>query len=207
MLSPWMLALLPPWTRGIRQGRMLSACASGGFVADLIDSRWKGIKSEDDYSGWLTKLNSGGGQHVNSIHQGSACVLLQLHLPATNSSRGGDTFHMAAKHPLNTNTACKAQCAGRERRRAGGMDECSWHCEGDGRRRGEDTAEKREGGREGAWFRRGETESVANMCVQSNRKEAFMHRWHVSIASSKAWCAVKCYQTCFDTGVPRLLLR
>lgn len=67
------------------------------------------------------------------------------------------------KAPLKTNRAFKAQSVG-------GMDECGCHCEGVGRRGGDETAEENKGGpqRGGEDVRPGGTQSVQNMFVQLN---------------------------------------
>lgn len=80
------------------------------------------------------------------------------------------------------------------------MDDCSWHCEWDGRRGESDIAEKR-GGRRRWWFQQGEGKSTENMFVQSNRRRSLnmpvtnLHGIHTSMMYS--------YQTCCDTWVDR----
>lgn len=93
-------------------------------------------------------------------------------------------FHIAAKHPWILIMPVKLKV-----RRAGGMDKCSWHCEGDGKRAGDDIADEREGG----WGGEEERTTQPNLlrtCLHSLTVKALRQRWHISIASTQAWRTV-----------------
>lgn len=194
----------------VREGCWVHVYQAASKPFNWSDDRWKGIKSGVDYSGWSTKLNSGGGRRktrrrndvssLNDVSEFCSCYSLHATKNKPYSRVGGKkSISYCCEAPLNTNNACKAQSTGGERQRARGMDECSWHCEGDGRRGGDDIAEKREGGQCAEEKRmiqaRGNQICWKHVCM-SGTFPLRLHRHDV-----------QCYQTCFDIGASRLVLR
>lgn len=87
----------------VREGCWVHVYQAASKPFNWSDDRWKGIKSGVDYSGWSTKLNSGGGRRktrrrndvssLNDVSEFCSCYSLHATKNKPYSRVGGEKKH------------------------------------------------------------------------------------------------------------------